>query len=176
MRSGGLFLLAVFLTGACASRPEPKEHFTLPEDSVARRVIQTRRFDTRDELKILRACAALLQDLGFEIDEGDSGAGLLVASKFRTAVEGDQVFWAVVIGVIAGADVPYDSQQKLRASVVTRPFGDRRESIAVRVTFQRIVWNTHGIITVMEGLDQPEFYQKFFAKLSKSVFLEAHGI
>jgi len=66
--------------------------------------------------------------------------------------------------------------EKLRASVVTRPIGERGESVAVRVTFQRIVWDNQGRITIMEGLDEPEYYQEFFAKLSKAVFLEAHEI
>jgi hypothetical protein len=39
-----------------------------------------------------------------------------------------------------------------------------------------MVWNSYGQLTRLEGLREPELYQQFFEKLSKSVFLEAQKI
>ena len=75
-----------------------------------------------------------------------------------------------------GAQPSIDVRQRLRASVITRPVGDDGGSIAVRVTFQRIVWNTQNRVSKAEALKDPEQYQEFFQKLSKAVFLEAHEI
>jgi hypothetical protein len=72
--------------------------------------------------------------------------------------------------------MPTDDEQLMRASVVTRPIGDTGSRTAVRVTFQRIVWNTEGRVTHAESMTDPAFYQDFFTKLSKSVFLQAHAI
>lgn len=46
----------------------------------------------------------------------------------------------------------------------------------VRVTFQRVIWNTMGQVTQAEQINDLDIYQDFFERLSKSVFLEAHAI
>jgi hypothetical protein len=146
--------------------------FAIPPAAAAQRVMQSRRYETRDEIQVLRASGALLIDLGFTIDKSEETLGVLVASKNRTAVETGQVFFAVFLSALAGADVPYDDHQKFRASVVVRPSGQK--SLVVRVTFQRIVWDTHGNVSKREAMNKPEYYQEFFEKLSKALFLEAH--
>lgn len=47
---------------------------------------------------------------------------------------------------------------------------------SVRVTFQRVIYNTQGQVSLREQIDAPEVYQQFFDKLSQAVFLEAHDI
>lgn len=167
-------LIAILASG-CTPRI-PKQALELDPQSLAKRQKQTRRFDTRDEEAILSASAALLQDLGFNLDEASPELGLLLASKDRSAVEAGQIAAAVAVALLTGVSTPTDNNQKLRASVVTRPIGDEQESIAVRVTFQRIVWNTQGQVSRRESLDDPKAYQEFFEKLSKAVFLEAHDL
>lgn len=137
--------------------------------------MQCRRFDTSDEKKILAASAALLQDLGFNIEETSADLGLLVASKDRSAVETGQVIGSVMVALFTGVATPYDKSQRFRACVITRPT-DQNSSVVVRVTFQRTVWNTKRQVTSNEALNKPEQYQEFFQKLSKAVFLEANNL
>ncbi len=151
----------------------PKGALAMRGPSMELRSRTTRRFSTTDEHRILSASAGLLQDLGFNIDNSESDLGLIVASKDRTAVEGGQVAGKVFMILVFRTDVPIDRNQKLRASIVTHPIGDE---IAVRVTFQRIVWNDRNEISKLELLDDPKAYQEFFDRLSKAVFLEAHEI
>jgi hypothetical protein len=164
--------VAVLLAGCVhVSTAAPAAPFAVPPAAAAERVLQSRRYDTRDEVQVLRASGALLMDLGFTVDKSDESVGVLVASKDRGAVEVGQVVLSFFLAALAGTDVPYDHHQKLRASVVTHPA--QKKSIVVRVTFQRIVWDTHGNISKREQMNNPEYYQEFFEKLSKALLLEA---
>ena len=168
-----LFLTSILLLTGCQTIP--KDALSLSPESLAQRQIQTKKYETADEAKVLAACAGLLQDLGFNLDESETKLGVISASKMRSAVSAGQVVAAVLLALM-GAPMPIDKEQKMRASVITRPVGEQGEYVAVRVTFQRIVWNTQGQITTSESLADPKIYQEFFDKLSKSIFLEAQEI
>lgn len=47
---------------------------------------------------------------------------------------------------------------------------------AVRITFQRIVYNDRREVTTREAINDAKIYQQFFDKLGESVFLEAHEL
>lgn len=174
-RLGSFLLIAcacAALAAGCSSTI-PKSALSLSPQSLERRQLQTRTFDTTNESQILQASAALLQDLGFNLDSSQSTLGLLSASKERDAREGGQIVGAVLVSALLGVRTDYDRNQRIRASVVTHPSGGK---IAVRVTFQRVVWNTANQITRLEFINDVNIYEEFFSKLSKSVFLEAHEI
>lgn len=176
MQISRLTVVGLVLVSTGCATGIPKDALQLSPQSLQDRQMQTRRFDTTDEIKMLQACAALLQDLGFTLEESELDLGVLVASKQRTAVESGEVAAAVFLTIIGGVPVPYNERQTLRASIVTRPHGASRDQIAVRVTFQRIVWNTEKVVTIREGIKDPVQYQEFFYKLSEAVFLEAHQL
>jgi hypothetical protein len=172
-------IVFLFLFASCAPKI-PKQALQLSKESLKNRQLQTRRFDT-DEKTLLSASAAVLQDLGFTINESETDLGVIACSKQRNAISAGQIAGAVIIGVLTGAYTPVDKEQLIRASLVTRPIHidetDKTKcQTAVRITFQRIVSNTKGQITRREGINEAEIYQEFFDKLSQSVFLEAHEI
>jgi hypothetical protein len=165
----GLLLLA----GCAAVTPEVD--LTLTPEMLAQRQMQTRRFETTDEQRILKTCASLLQDTGFNIDESEMKLGILTASKERDATDAGQ--WAVfIVGVFLGVTIPPDKNQIMKAFVTTRPVGGSGRQIAVRAVFERVVFDGEGRLKKMEALNEPQIYQSFFEKLSKALFLEAHDI
>jgi hypothetical protein len=172
----GLWAISLVVAVAACTPGIPKEALQLSQESLQRRQLQTREFDTADEASILSASAGVLQDLGFNLDESETHLGVIVASKDRDATETGQVVGAVLLGVLFGTVPPVDKTQKIRVSLVTRPIGAPANRIAVRVTFQRLVWNTNNQLSKIEAVDDAPIYQQFYDKLSKSVFLEAHGI
>ncbi len=167
-------VICTVVLAACAEQI-PKEALQLSPDSLERRQAQTRVFETDNEAELLSASAALLQDLGFNLDESEVDLGVIVASKERDATEADQVAASILLAVLFGVAMPWDDEQKIRAAIITRHLEDRN-GFAVRLTMQRIVWDTQGQVSETEPLDDPEMYKEFFGKLSKAVFLEAQEL
>lgn len=182
MRRATLTLALLASLAACQQNKveDQTAALTLAPESLAHRQAQMRRFDTKDDGAILAACAGVLQDLGFTIDESSATAGFIVASKDRDAVEAGQVTRSLLLAALAAAagvraDPVWEKNQKIRISMVTKPAGGANGTI-VRVTFQRVIWNTKNQVSRVESIDDPVIYQQFFDKLSQSVFLEAHEI
>jgi hypothetical protein len=175
-----LILVCLALAGCQNAVSQETAALTLNEDSLKQRQSAMRRFDTKDEAAVLAASSAVLQDLGFTIEEGNANSGLIVGSKMRDAVEAGQVTGQILLVALAAAagvkaDPVWDTTQKIRIAVVTQHSADSA-AVAVRVTFQRVVWNTKHQMSRIETIEDPKIDQQFFDKLSQAVFLEAHQI
>jgi hypothetical protein len=163
--------------GGCATIPP--EALVLSPDSMARRQLQTRRIDGISEKDLLNASVGVLQDLGFEIDEAETKLGLVVASKDRSAFTPSQLAGAIALALL-GVQMSIDDTQKIRVSLVTHPALAQDgqpipDSQVIRITIQRIVWNTQHQVSRIESIEEPEIYQQFYEKLSKSIFLEVQS-
>lgn len=172
-------LIFLILFSSCVQKI-PKKALQLSKESLQDRQLQTRHFDT-DEKTLLSASAAVLQDLGFNLNESETDLGLIACSKQRDATSAGQVAGAIFLSLLTGVPTPYDKEQLIRVSLVTRPIHidetDKSKcQTAVRITFQRIVTNTHGQISRRERINEVEIYQEFFDKLAQSLFLEANQI
>jgi len=153
-----LLALGVVVLSGCESIP--KDVLKSQAPTIETRRVQSRRFDSKDEKKVLMACGNLLQDLGFNITESDAGSGLIVGHKDRSAVEARQVAAKVLVAsLFLGTNIAID-----------------KNSIGVRVTFQRLVYDDENRLSKAEALSNPLHYQEFFEKLSKSLFLNAHNL
>lgn len=73
-------LVLVLVLAACAPNgPPPTELSSKP--ALELRAMQTRVFETSDQLKTVRAMIAALQDLGYTLDKVDAGTGTVSATK-----------------------------------------------------------------------------------------------
>lgn len=148
----------------------------LTSDSMILRQMQTRKYAISDQSKVIQSAVGLLQDDGFNIEEINSDLGVILGAKNREAVEAGQVAGAVIIAVIFGVSVPIDKEQKMSASIVVSEAPSDPNSTIMRVTFSRLVWNTANELSKAQRLENPEIYQTFFSKVSKSLFLTEQQI
>lgn len=184
------------LSGCVQAMPKVGSFFEVTPQTAQHRALQTRMFDISDEKELLSASAAVLQDLGFQIEESEVSMGILRAAKERSA----RSFWqefsqALVLLLSATASVfgggnaviilPVDLHQQIGATLATRPLEGDASRYAVRVLFHRKIWKGDGQSgdqhippgeNRMQMIYDGEIYRQFFAKLSKGLFLEAQQI
>lgn len=191
-------LVIVGLLAGCASTIPP-EALQFQPDTLANRQMQSRKYDIKSEKELLSASLHVLQDMGFNLDEAATPLGVIVASKNRDASDAGQIAGAIILAALFRVPTNYDKEQKIRASLVTKPAATNNpiqvslatksgkqikfdqpveagNGYVVRVTFQRLVWNQNGVPSKVEGVNDPEIYQEFFEKLSKSIFLQAQNV
>jgi hypothetical protein len=183
----GICLALFGLPTGCVTHTEPAELFQLTAETPKHRAMQTRFFETPNEKELLSASAAVLQDLGFQVEESVHEVGFLRATKERSAREyGQYIQQALLLLLSLGKLMtPVDLHQKIAAGLITRPLNEEATRQEVRIVFYRVIWKGDGQANNqyippgeqhMEMVWDPEIYQQFFAKLSKAVFLEAHTI
>ena len=178
------------LLSGCVQMPKVETFFVLTPESAQHRALQTRMFETSDEKELMSASAAVLQDLGFQIEESSTEVGMLRAAKERGAREyGQEILqsFIFILGILGGKGIiiPVDVHQQISATLVTRRSATDASRFSVRILFHRSVWKGDGNTgdqhippgqQSLEIINDAKIYQQFFAKLSKGVFLEAHKI
>ncbi len=173
MRYPRIFMLfPIVVMGGCVTIPP--DALKLSPSSLADRQLQTRIYEDVTEEQILSASVGIIQDLGARITETETDLGLIVGEKMREATDPGQVVGAIILTLMTGSSTPIDKQQKIRFSLVTAPASSEQESKrwVVRLTIQRIVWNTQNQVSRREGVKDAQIFQDFFEKLDKSLFLE----
>jgi hypothetical protein len=168
-----VFLCSVVVLAGCAGITIPKDALILSPSSLADRQLQSRVYEDVSEADILSASVGIMQDLGATITETESDLGLIVGEKMRDATDPGQVAGALVMAVLL-APVAIDKRQKIKFSLVTTPVSSAKSNNRwlVRLTIQRIVWNTQNQVSRIEAVRDADIFQEFFEKLDKSLFLE----
>lgn len=187
---GILGLVFMLLVSGCNPMATPESFFELSSTYNKEKALQTRFFETSNYHELVSASAAVLQDLGFQVEESEPDVGLLRAVKERSAREWGQEIGRVFIAMIGivGQKVillPVDLQQQIVATLTVFPVNNNPNRFGARIIFDRKIWKgggSNGSAEIPPGeqrleiIDEPLIYQEFFSKLSKSVFLEAHQI
>lgn len=183
----GTLLVLLALNNGCTTPTQPAELLQLSPESPKNRAMQIRVFETSNENELLSASAAVLQDLGLQIEESLRQMGFLRATKERSAREYGQYFSRFFMGLLSLGHfrMPVDLHQKIAAVLIARPINQDGTKHEVRIMFYRVVWQGDGQSDQyyippgqqkMEMIRDPLIYQEFFFKLSKAVFLEGFTI
>lgn len=165
----------------------PRDAFRLSESALATRELQTREYRSMSDKAILSASTAVLQDMGYAIDEIEEPLGVLSASKRADANSGIKAFGSLAMDgvkcvfsfMLACNGKNYsklDDVQDIRLTLISRPQLDNENDVVVRITIQRIIWDKKGRLSEQQTITDHQVYASFFDKMSKAVFLEQEGV
>ncbi len=147
----------VFLAGCAAKKPM--------QSQLQIREFQTRTFPDTDMKLAMKAMMNVLQDDGFIIKQGSLELGLLSAEKQMDVESRGEAFWAVFF---AGSLARYKKNSVFECSVNVSDFGT---GVRVRANFQMRLINNKGELMEVQRVEDAQYYQDFFSKVDKALFL-----
>lgn len=173
-----LLLAAAVVAGGCSAGVQP------PKTQLEVREIQTRTFDTADAKQVMKAMLNVLQDDGYVVKNAVVELGLITAAKEIDVAPGRSSADGVLFGGIGGTAVvggpggaifgPQSraAQPKIETRDFTGNVSEFGAQTKVRVSFQRKVVDKRGRVVEVQPIDDPVFYQDFFSRMDKSLFLQ----
>lgn len=159
-----LALLAVMLTG-CA--PHVTE---VPLTQLQIRELQTKEFETNNTKLVMKSMINVLQDEGFIVKNAVVEMGLLSAEKTVSVENKNDVFFAQLAD---GPNARWNKQEIIEASANVSEFGQKTR---VRMNFQRKTLDNFGCPKDVVTLQDELYYQSFFEKVSKGIFIQEQEI
>jgi hypothetical protein len=168
--SGPLLLLVAALAAGCAAGVRPAR------TQLEVRAIQTRTFDTADTKLVMKAMFNVLQDDGYVVKNAVVDLGLITAARETDLApdRSDPSAGDVVVGPgwgVSGWRGPA-TYRKTEVRDFTGNVSEFGQQTKVRASFQRKVLDNRGGVLQVEPIDDPRFYQDFFLRMDKSVYLQ----
>jgi hypothetical protein len=134
------------------------------------REYQTRSYETTDTKLIMKALLNVLQDDGYVVKNANTDLGLLTATK-EANVEDKGT--AILLSLLAGHNARWTKNSIIECSGNISDFG---KETRVRVNFQMKLINNKGEPVDVKQIDDSKFYQEFFTKVDKGVFIQKEKI
>jgi len=134
------------------------------------RQMQTRTYETKDMKMIMKAMLNVLQDDDFIIKQVNTDMGFFNATKETDVEKGSERFWEEFWWGKYGT---WKKNSIIDCTANISEFGD---GMRVRVNFQVKIMDNKGGCVLVRQVDDPKYYQDFFSKVDKGIFIEKEGI
>jgi hypothetical protein len=161
-----LFAIVIVLTiSGCATTGDQ-----LQKTQLQIREFQTKSYETEDTKMVMKAMLNVLQDDGFIVKNAVLDLGLLSAEKTVDIENGGEAFLAFFF---AGANARWKKASIIECTANVTEFG---AIVKVRVNFQLKMLDNRGGFLKIEQIDDEKYYQDFFAKVDKGIFLQKEKV
>lgn len=178
-----VYLLAIISTVLLASctMVSYKQTNQTQQTQLQVREYQTRMFDTNDTKLIMKAVLNVLQDDGFVVKNAVVDLGLLSASKeidlSKKSSKSDS-FWDDFFVALADnkqnkRENTFNKVKIIEVSVNVSEYGKQSK---VRANFQAKILDNLGNTVEVYPVEDMKFYQDFFSKVDKGVFIQKSGL
>jgi len=161
MKRALVLILSIFVAG-CATTGG----VTPGKTQLQIREFQTRTYETNDVKMVMKAMLNVLQDDGFIVKNANVELGLLTATK---EVDVESKSEAFVAALFLGAQARWKKNSIIESTANVSEFG---KQCRVRVNFQVKVMDNRGGVLEVKQIEDEKYYQDFFSKVDKGIFIE----
>jgi hypothetical protein len=134
------------------------------------RQMQTREFETSETTTVLKAMLNVLQDDGYIVAQVNPEIGFFNATKMMDTEDTLAKTWGTFWW---GPSARWIENTVIDCTSNVSPFGEKTR---VRTNFQLKQMNNKGGVEEVKIIDDPKFYQEFFTKVDKGIFIEKEKI
>ena len=159
-------LFCLFLFGACA----PQQRQVPEKTQLEIRQIQTRTYDTNNFKLVMKSVLNVLQDENFIVKNVALDLGFLTATKEIDIENPHAQFWAKFQ---RAESTRWPKHKIIEATINVSEFG---KEMRVRANFQSKVMDNKGAVISVNQMTDQEFYQDFFLKVGKGIFIQQQHI
>ena len=166
----GLALAASIILSGCMPKPP-----VIQKTQLEVREFQTRSYDTTDFKMVMKSAMNVLQDDGYIIKQANLDLGLLTAQKQIDTTNKTAEFLSGLAAALATTsnNSRYERSVVIEASVNVSSFG---ESVRVRTNFTKNKLNNRNETMSVGQIVDPVFYQKYYSKVDKGIFIGKEGL
>lgn len=158
-----LLPVATLIAVGCATTAPQKTQLEI-------RQFQTRSYGTNDVKLVMKAMLNVLQDDGYIVKNASVDLGLLSATKEINVTDKGEAFWTTFL---AGQNARYKQNSIIETTANVSEFGN---GCRVRVNFQVKVMDNVGNVMDVRQIDDGKFYEDFFSKVDKGLFLQSEKL
>lgn len=143
------------------------------QTQLQKRQFQTRTYESTDKALIMKAMLNVLQDEGFIVNNANPLLGFISGAK-----EFDVADKTIDIQKEFGTSKGSLTWKGIKVATIeaTANVTEYGKEIKVRVNFKRKLLNVYGNAQIINEIDDEKYYQDFFSKVDKAIFIQKQKI
>ncbi|MBD5401216.1 hypothetical protein HDR58_00220 [bacterium] len=168
-----LFLFIFCLALPVSARKNDADKIITPMTQLEKRQFQTRTYDSNDKALVMKAMLNVLQDEGFIVYNANPLLGFIYGVKdFDTSDPN------IDISKEFGLSKSRLNWNGVKVATIetTANITEYGKSMRVRVNFKRKLLNIYGNAQFIDDVNDEHYYQDFFSKIDKAIFLQKQKI
>lgn len=168
-----ILILAAIVTIGLPLNVYAKDKPQAATSQLEKRVYQSRTFDNIDKATLMKAMLNVLQDEGFIVNNANPLLGFISGSK-----EFDVSDKTIDIEKEFGIKKNALAWKGIRVATIeaTANVSEFGKEIRVRINFKRKLLNVYGNAQFIDEISDEKYYQDFFAKVDKALFIQKQKI
>lgn len=169
----GIIILGLIISSAPVFAKNAKADVPSNKTQLEKRQFQTREYDCTDKALIMKAMLNVLQDEGFIVNNANPLLGFISGSK-----EFDVADKSIDIEKEFGTTRRSLAMKGVKVATIesTANVTEYGRETKVRINFKRKLLNVYGNAQVINEIDDEHYYQDFFLKVDKAIFIQKQKI